>query len=66
MIGDWKSRVGSQELPELTGKFDLEIQNEAGQRLTEFCQESSLVIANALFQQNKRWLYTCTSQIVQH
>ena len=62
MIGDWKSRVGSQELPELTGKFDLEIQNEAGQRLTEFCQENALVIANTLFRQHKRRLYTWISQ----
>ena len=64
MIGDWKIRVGSQELPELKGKFDLGMKNEAGQRLTEFCQESSLVIANALFQQHKRCLYTWTSQVV--
>ena len=54
MIGDWKIRVGSQELPELKGKFDLGMQNEAGQRLTEFCQENALVIANTLFQQHKR------------
>jgi len=61
IIGDWKSKVGSQESPEVTGKFDLGIWNEAGQRLIEFCQENTLVIANTLFQQHKRRLYTWTS-----
>ena len=46
IIGDWKAKVGSQEVPGVTGKFDLGVQNEAGQRLTEFCQEYALVIAN--------------------
>ena len=59
-------KVGSQETPGVTGKFGFEIQNEAGQRLTEFCQESTLVIANTLFQQHKRQLYTWTSPDGQH
>ena len=54
IIGDWNAKVGSQEIPEVTGKFDLGVQNKAGQRLTEFCQENELVIANTLFQQPKR------------
>ena len=61
IIGDWNAKVGSQEIPAVTGKFGLEVQNEAWQRLTEFCQENALVIANTLFQQNKRKLYTWTS-----
>ena len=61
IIGDWNARVGSQETPGVTGKFGLGIQNEAGQRLIEFCQESALVITNTLFQQHKRRLYTWTS-----
>ena len=61
IIGDWNAKAGSQELPGLTGKFALGVQNEAGQRLTEFCQENSLVIANTLFEQHKRQLYTQTS-----
>uniref|UniRef100_A0A8B9WC08 RNA-directed DNA polymerase n=1 Tax=Bos mutus grunniens TaxID=30521 RepID=A0A8B9WC08_BOSMU len=61
IIGDWNAKVGSQEIPGLTGKFDLGDQNEVGQRLTEFCQENILVIANTLFQQHKRRLYTWTS-----
>jgi len=60
-IGDWNAKVGSQELPEVTGKFGLGVQNEAGQRQTEFCQENALVIANILFRQHKRGLYTWTS-----
>ena len=60
-IGDWNAKVGSQELPEVTGKFGLGVQNEAGQRQTEFCQENALVIANILLQQHKRGLYTWTS-----
>ena len=51
IIGDWKAKVGSQETPGVTGKFGLGVQNEAGQRLIEFCQENTLVIANTLFQQ---------------
>ena len=54
IIGDWNAKAGSQEIPGITGKFGLGVQNEAGQRLTEFCQENSLVIANTLFQQHKR------------
>ena len=56
----WNAKVGSQETPGVTGTFDLGVQNEAGQRLTEFCQENTLVIANT-FQQHKRRLYTWTS-----
>ena len=58
IMGDWNAKVGSQETPGVTGKFVLEIRNEAGQRLIEFCQENALVIANTLFQQHKRRLYT--------
>ena len=50
IIGDWKAKVGSQEIPGVTGKFGLGVQNKAGRRLTEFCQENTLVIANTLFQ----------------
>ena len=53
IIGDWNAKVGSQEIPGVTSKFGLEIQNEAGQMLTEFCEEKTLVIANTLFQQHK-------------
>ena len=53
IIGDWNAKVGSQEMPGVTGKFGLGIRNEAGQRLIEFCQENALVIANTLFQQHK-------------
>ena len=53
-IGYWNTKVGSQETPGVTGKFDFGVQNEAGQRLIEFCQENALVIANTLFQQHKR------------
>ena len=54
IIGVWNTKVGSQEIPGVIGKFGLGVQNEAGQRLTEFCQENALVIANILFQQHKR------------
>ena len=57
---DWNVKVGSQEIPGVTGKFSLGVQNEAGSRLTEFCQENTLVIANTFFQQYKRRLYTWT------
>ena len=57
IIWDWNAKEGSQEIPGATGKFGLGIQNEAGQRLTEFCQKNTLVIANTLFQQHKRGLY---------
>ena len=59
IIGDWNPKVGSQEIPGVTGKFG--VQNEAGQRIIEFCQKNTLVIANTLFQQHKRRLYTWTS-----
>ena len=61
IIGDWNAKVGSQETPGVTGRFGLGVQNEAGQRLIAFCQENALVIANTLFQQHKRRLYTWTS-----
>ena len=61
IIGDWNAKVGSQETPGVTGKFGLGVQNEAGQSLIEFCQENTLFIANTLFQQHKRRLYTWTS-----
>ena len=61
IIGDWTAKVGSLEIPGVIGKFGLVIQKEAGQRLTEFCQKNTLVIANTLFQQHKRRLYTWTS-----
>ena len=60
IIGDWNAKVGSQEIPEVMGKFGLGIQNEAGQRQIEFSQENTLVIANTLFQQHKGRLYTWT------
>ena len=60
IIGDWNAKVESQEIPGVTGKFGLGVQNEAEQRLIEFCQENALVIANTLFQQHKRRLYTWT------
>ena len=66
IIGDWNAKVGSQETPGVTGKFGLGIQNEAEQRLIEFGQENALVIANTLFQQHKRRLYTWTSPDGQH
>ena len=61
IIGDWNAKVVSQEIPGVTGKFGIGVQKEAEQRLTEFCQENALVIANTLFQQHKRRLYTWTS-----
>ena len=61
IIADWNAKVGSQETSGVTGKFSFEVQNKVGQRLTEFCHEKSLVIANTLFQQHKRRLYTWTS-----
>ena len=66
IIGDWNAKVGSQETPGATGKFSLGIQNEAGEKLIEFCQENALVIANTLFQQHERRLYTWTSPDGQH
>ena len=61
IIRDWNAKVASKEIPGVTGKFGLGEQNEAGQRLIELCQESTLVIANTLFQQHRRRLYTWTS-----
>ena len=66
IIGDWNAKVGSPETPGVTGKFGLGVRNEAGQRLIEFCHENALVIANTIFQQHKRRLYTWTSQDGQH
>ena len=66
IIGDWNAKVGSQETPVVTGKFGLGVQNEAGQRQVEFCQGKALVIANTLFQENKRRLYTWTSSDSQY
>ena len=66
IIGDWNVKVQSQEIPGVTGKFGLGEQNEAGQRLTKFSQENTLVISNTLFQQHKRRLYTWTSLDGQH
>ena len=60
IIGDWNAKVGSQEILGVTGKFG-QVQSEAGQRLTEFCQENALVIANTIFQQHKRRYHTWTS-----
>ena len=61
IIGNWNAKVGSQKIPGITGKFYLVVQNEAGKRIKEFCQENTLVIASILFQQHKRQLYTWTS-----
>ena len=66
IIRDWNAKVGSQETPGVTGKFGLGIWSKEGQRLIEFCQENTLVIANTLFQQHKRRLYTWTSPDGQH
>ena len=66
IIRDWNAKVGSQEIPRVTGKFGLRVQNEAGQRLIDFCQENVMVISNTLFQQHKRRLYTWTSPGGQH
>ena len=63
---DWNAKIGRQEIPGGTGKFGLGVQNEAGQRLTEFCQETALVVINTFFQQNKKWLYTGTSPVGQY
>ena len=66
IIGDWNAKVGSQETPGVTAKFGLGVQNEAGQRLIEFCQENTLIIAITLFQQHKRRFYTWISPDGQH
>ena len=57
IIGNWNAKVGSQEIPRITGKLGLGVQNETGQRLTEFCQENTMVMANTLFQQHKKKLH---------
>ena len=59
IIGDWNSKVGSQETPGVTGKFGFGVQDEAGQRLIEFCQQNALVIANTLFQQHSSVAQLC-------
>ena len=66
IIEDWNAKVGSQEISGITGKFGLGVQNEARQRLTEFCQGNTLVIPNTFFQQHKKRLYTWTSPDGQH
>ena len=66
VIEDWNAKVGSQEIRGVTGKFGLGVQSEARQRLTEFCLENQLVIANTLFQQHKRWVYTWISSDDKH
>ena len=66
IIGDWNAKVGSQERRGVIGKIGLGIWNEAGQKLIEFCPENTLVIANTLFQQHMRRLYTWTSPDGQH
>ena len=63
IIGDWNAKVGSQEIPGVTGKFGIGLQNEAVQRLTEICQENALVIANTLLQQHKTLHMDMTNQI---
>ena len=66
IIGDWNTKVVSQEIPRVTGKFGLGVQNEAGQRIIEFCQKNTQVIAYTIFQQHRRRLYSWTSQDGQH
>ena len=66
IIGDWNTKVGSQAILGGTGKFGLRVKNEAGQKVTEFCQENALVITNTIFQQHKRRLYIWTSPDGQH
>ena len=61
IIGDWNAKVGGQEIPRVTGKFGLGVQNEEGQRLTEFCQKNAMIIVSTLFQKHKRIFYTWTS-----
>jgi len=61
MVGDWNAKVQNQEIPWITDKFDLRVQTEVGQRLTEFCQENAVIIAKTLFKQHKRRLYTWAS-----
>ena len=66
IIGDWNAKVGSQEIPGVTGKFGLGVQNETGQSITEFCQENTLVIANTCFPQHKKRLYIWAAPDSQH
>ena len=65
-LGDWTAKVGSQDISGVTGKFGLGVQNEAGQRLIEFCQENTPVTANTLFQQQNRRLHIWTTPDGQH
>ena len=66
IIGDWNAKVESQDIPGVTGKFGHGEQTEAGQRMIEFCQENTLAIANTLFHQHKRLLYTWASILKSH
>ena len=66
ITGDWNAKVGSQEIPGVTGTFGLGVQNQAAQRLIEFCQENTMVIVSTLLQQHKRRLYTWISPDGQH
>ena len=66
IIGDWNTKQGSQQIPEITKKFGLGVENETEQRLKELCQKNTLVIVNTLFQQNNRRLYTWTSPDIQY
>ena len=66
ILGDWNAKIGSQEIPGVTGKFGLGVQNEIGQRVIEFCQENALVIVNIILLQHKRRLYTWTSSDSQY
>ena len=66
IMGDWNAKVGSQEIPGVTGKFGFWVQNEAGEGLIEFCQENTLVTVNILSHQHKRWLYTWMSSYGQY
>ena len=66
ILGDWNAKVGSQKIPGIIGNFGLRVQNEVGQRLSEFCQENALVIANTLYQQHKRRLYIWAKPDGQH
>ena len=64
IIGDWNANVGSQEIYGVTGKFALQVQNETGQRLTDFCQENTMIIANTLFQQMREDTMNITRQSI--
>ena len=66
IIGNWNAKIGNEEIPKITGKFSLGVENVVGQRLTEICQKNTLVKTNTLFQQHNRRLYTWTSPDGQH